>query len=142
MPVNSWTMARKFVVSVVSTVVGARLEALDLFFGFRTTLVLVLFCSNPPRGEAFSGARVVGKAETAALTAPPPRVWLWPAPSWVNRKPWLLLLLPLLCGEGEDEAGIKAARSGWDLATVFHTMSRLRIWVVLGCEWDLCVGSK
>lgn len=66
-------------VSVVSTVVGARLEALDLFFGFRTTLVLVLvlvlvlFCSNPPRAEALSEARVVGKAETATLVAPPPR---------------------------------------------------------------------
>lgn len=35
-PVNSWTMALKLVVSVVSTVVGARREALDLFFGFRT----------------------------------------------------------------------------------------------------------
>lgn len=29
-------MARKLVVSVVKTVVGARREALDLFFGFRT----------------------------------------------------------------------------------------------------------
>lgn len=35
-PVNSCTMARKLVVSVVKTVVGARLEALDLFLGFRT----------------------------------------------------------------------------------------------------------
>lgn len=34
-PVNSWTMARKLVVSVVSTVVGALRDALDLFFWFR-----------------------------------------------------------------------------------------------------------
>lgn len=33
-------MALKLVVSVVSTVVGARLEALDLFFEFRTIMVL------------------------------------------------------------------------------------------------------
>ena len=32
MPVNSWTMARKLEVSVVSTVVGARREALERFF--------------------------------------------------------------------------------------------------------------
>lgn len=37
MPVNSCTMALKLLVSVVSTVVGARRDALDLFFGFRTT---------------------------------------------------------------------------------------------------------
>lgn len=36
MPVNSWTMARKLAVSVVRTVVGARREALDRFFGLRT----------------------------------------------------------------------------------------------------------
>lgn len=35
-PVNSCTMARKFEVSVVKTVVGARREALNLFLGFRT----------------------------------------------------------------------------------------------------------
>ena len=35
MPVNSCTMALKFDVSVVRTVVGALLEALDLFFGLR-----------------------------------------------------------------------------------------------------------
>lgn len=35
MPVNSWTMARKLDVSVVSTVVGARREALERFFVFR-----------------------------------------------------------------------------------------------------------
>lgn len=35
-------MALKFVVSVVNTVVGARLDALDLFFGFRTTPLLLL----------------------------------------------------------------------------------------------------
>lgn len=35
MPVNSWTMALKFEVSVVRTVVGARRDALLLFFGFR-----------------------------------------------------------------------------------------------------------
>lgn len=35
-PVNSCTMARKFDVSVVKTVVGARREALDLFLGLRT----------------------------------------------------------------------------------------------------------
>ena len=34
-------MARKLVVSVVKTVVGARLEALDLFFGLRTMLLLL-----------------------------------------------------------------------------------------------------
>lgn len=43
-PVNSCTMALKFVVSVVNTVVGALLEALDLFFALRTTpVVLLLF---------------------------------------------------------------------------------------------------
>lgn len=35
LPVNSWTMALKLDVSVVKTVVGARLETRDLFFGFR-----------------------------------------------------------------------------------------------------------
>lgn len=34
-PVNSWTMARKLEVSVVSTVVGARREARDRFLEFR-----------------------------------------------------------------------------------------------------------
>jgi len=34
-------MALKLVVSVVKTVVGARLEALDLFFGFLTPAVLL-----------------------------------------------------------------------------------------------------
>lgn len=38
-PVNSWTIARKLVVSVVSTVVGARRDALGLFLGLRTTWV-------------------------------------------------------------------------------------------------------
>lgn len=39
-PVNSCTMARKFDVSVVSTVVGGRLDALDLFFGPRAGALL------------------------------------------------------------------------------------------------------
>ena len=38
-PVNSWTMALKFEVSVVRIVVGARLDALDLFLGFLVTCV-------------------------------------------------------------------------------------------------------
>lgn len=41
-PVNSWTIALKFDVSVVRTVVGARLEALVRFLEFRPVLVLVL----------------------------------------------------------------------------------------------------
>lgn len=40
-PVNSCTIARKFVVSVVRTVVGARREALVLF------LVVTLGCKGP-----------------------------------------------------------------------------------------------
>ena len=50
-------MARKLVVSVVKTVVGARLEALDLFLGLRTILLL-LGWSLVPETElllAFSG---------------------------------------------------------------------------------------
>lgn len=39
-PVNSCTMARKFDVSVVNTVVGGRLDALDLFFGPRVGALL------------------------------------------------------------------------------------------------------
>lgn len=50
-PVNSWTMARKLVVSVVNTVVGARREALGLFFELRATLapppqLLGIFCNS------------------------------------------------------------------------------------------------
>jgi hypothetical protein len=41
-PVNSCTMARKFDVSVVNTVVGGRLDALDLFFGPRVGALLVV----------------------------------------------------------------------------------------------------
>ena len=41
-PVNSWTMARKLVASVVRTVVGARLEARVRFLGLRTVAVLLL----------------------------------------------------------------------------------------------------
>jgi hypothetical protein len=41
-PVNSCTMARKFDVSVVSTVVGGRLDALDLFFAPRVGALLVV----------------------------------------------------------------------------------------------------
>jgi hypothetical protein len=64
-------MARKFVVSVVSTVVGAHLDALDRFFGFQTALLLLLpACAN----GAFSGAEgicilYVGKTTRSALTA-------------------------------------------------------------------------
>lgn len=41
-PVNSCTMARKFDVSVVRTVVGGRLDALDLFFVPRVGALLVV----------------------------------------------------------------------------------------------------
>lgn len=40
-PVNSWTMARKLEVSVVRTVVGARLEARVRFLGLRTEALLL-----------------------------------------------------------------------------------------------------
>lgn len=40
-PVNSWTMARKLEVSVVRTVVGARLEARFRFLGLRTEALLL-----------------------------------------------------------------------------------------------------
>lgn len=41
-PVNSWTMARKLEVSVVRTVVGARLEARVRFLGLRREGLLLV----------------------------------------------------------------------------------------------------
>lgn len=93
-PVNSWTMARKLVVSVVRTVVGARREARDLFFGFLAKglllepplpLLLVLlavkggcsFGADPeidPNCLRPSGSEGTGKP---TLSAPPPRPWTW-----------------------------------------------------------------
>lgn len=62
-PVNSCTMALKLVVSVVSTVVGARLDARDLFFGLRAAPWFWL-----------SGGATVGEPP---LSAPNPDVVGW-----------------------------------------------------------------
>lgn len=59
-PVNCWTMARKFAASVLSKVVGVRLEALDRF---RTGLT-----TRPPSGFKPDEAGGVVAEETAAVT--------------------------------------------------------------------------
>lgn len=118
-PVNSWTMALKLVVSVVNTVVGARLDALDLFFGFRTPLLLLPWSlgaepetETEPR-EAFSGAGeicIVGKLPGALLCPP----------NWLVKKGWLWV---------DDGGVIKPPRSVWfgsDLSVLDQTISRFR----------------
>lgn len=52
-PVNSCTIARKFDVSVVRTVVGALLDALDLFFGFLPAFGCPTF--SDPCGSCIDG---------------------------------------------------------------------------------------
>lgn len=116
-------MARKLVVSVVSTVVGARLEALDRFFGFRTTLLL-----------AAVAAVLLAAADSDTETKPLSegnKVWCVATKGFV----WF-------CGEDDEEQGIKPERSVWfgsDLAgNLDHIASRLGS----GGGVALCIGSK
>lgn len=101
-------------VSVVKTVVGARLEALDLFFGLRT--ILLGAWSLVPETELLLLLPLSGfckEGKVALLCA----AWLW--------------LLGSNCwdvGDGDDEA-MNAPRSlqfGSDLRFFDQTPSRLR----------------
>lgn len=124
---NSWTMARKLVVSVVSTVVGARREALDLFLGLRTTLVWSAETEAGPRA-AFSeaGGNGTDGNELGKLA----RIWPW-APEKV--------------GLDDDEASIPpiSVQLGSDLMVLDQTMSRLSREFGF-CSWvgDRDKGSK
>lgn len=122
-PVNSWTMARKLVVSVVSTVVGARREALERFLGLRTTLVWSVEAEGGGRA-AFSGAGGNGIDGKVARLCP-----------WAPEKD----------GVEEDEASIPpiSVQLGSDLRVLDQAISRFSREFGF-CSWvgDRDKGSK
>lgn len=127
MPVNSWTMALKLVVSVVSTVVGARLDALDLFFGLRATCVWT--CS----------AGVFANEEVETPPPPPPPRGGGCGAATIFSVPW----------RGNETGWVWGVKNGliwwvefdWDLD---QPMSRLRSGFGFGfcCEREEMGGSK
>lgn len=126
-PVNSWTMARKLVVSVVSTVVGARREALDRFLGLRATLVWSFEAEAVARA-AFSGAG--GNGIDGNELGKVARICPW---------------APEKGGVDDDEASIPpiSVQLGSDLRVLDQTMSRFSREFGF-CSWvgDRDKGSK
>lgn len=117
MPVNSWTMALKLEVSVVSTVVGARLDALDRFFGLRTTWAR-LFCSGAACCLGVFVALVFSctdegiDTDGVVVAKEPCCCWFEPKRDWIE--------------DAETMLGLISDKFGLDLRAVDQDISRLR----------------